>query len=506
MKPTFVLVLVFIFVNLCTNCGQTPPSAPPKTIQFPPPPPPPPVSAKLDPLVNKFKEYKLKKEKEGLYSFSSTGEEIGYIKEEEIILPPLFSSYGDFGDNKKILEIFGKRGVYDLESKSWFISPSYETLSWIGFEDYYFVKNYIKFGLINKDNRIVLPLIYDQRGRIFKEVGLLEIGRKKEFNLKYGIFSVDKERLLLPCEYEQIIQIADSLFEATNGIQKEQYQLTEAGTFQLVNTSIEEMKPYEKKLGNGVLLERNSRGLYQITSSSGNTTLPYKYTEIEHGQHYHRLRVKAGKTCLIDWNTAKEILPCEFDYIDMSSNPHIVMKNGKWGIYSREGKEIISSLYDTLMTTQPTYFTSSKKRRGAPNYIAKLKNAYFVIDELGLRKSPKFPYLEAPTYVREDSVHIYYKDPKGKLGIINETGQVTVKAQFQKITYFNQKHFIFKKNNKYGMYSFSKDSIMVTPQYDFIINKSQSKGKNAFIGCIKNECFLIDPITGSTTSIQSNPF
>jgi len=234
----------------------------------------------------------------------------------------------------------GKYGYADYEDK-WVVQPQYDEAN--GFDDlnFAFAKLKDKWGLIDLQGKVALPFAFDKI--IYDETyfGVEQIITVVKNN-KYGMVSRTSGKIVVECIYDKGFTFNDGLF----------YQL---GTVSVVYRN--------KKAG---LL--NEKGVEVVPCIYDGGKEPFTTLD-----EFFLLVKQNNKTGVLD-TVGHQLLPCQFDKVEISdsmSEAFVVKKDGKYGLYSFSGKEMIAPIYDA-----PFYFEGEYG-------VAKLKGKYGVINRKG---------------------------------------------------------------------------------------------------------------------------
>jgi WG containing repeat len=235
----------------------------------------------------------------------------------------------------------GKYGYVDYED-NWVVQPQYDEAN--GFDDltFAFAKLKGKWGLIDLQGKVVIPFSFDKiiydNDYYFGDEQIITVVK----NNKYGMVSRTSGKVFVECVYEKGFAFDEGLF----------YQL---GTVSVVYRN--------KKAG---LL--NEKGVEIVPCIYDGGKQPF--TSLDD----YFVLVKQNKKIGVLDTVGHPLLPCQFEKVEISdsmSEMFQVKKNGKYGLYSFEGKEIITPLYDA-----PFYFEGEYG-------VAKLKGKYGVINRKG---------------------------------------------------------------------------------------------------------------------------
>lgn len=210
------------------------------------------------------------------------------------------------------------------------------------------VKKNNKYGYINKENKIVIPIIYDQTGGLSFSRNILI---KVKHSGKYGYID-RKGDAIIPIIYD----------DASNGyIYKSSESVTcvkRDGKYAFINGEGKFLTDFkfdtaESYWGFGItekeLAPVSINGKYGYVNKSGELEIPFKYDKASIFGDNLAPVVKDNKLGFIDTN-GNVVIPFIYDNIG-SNNYHndgiaVVRKNGKWGIIDIHGNVLAPFKYD----------------------------------------------------------------------------------------------------------------------------------------------------------------
>lgn len=213
--------------------------------------------------------------------------------------------------NDDTLFIFNQNGKRGLGKDTNNVDFKYDSIRLGG--DFNLVKENGKWGTISDDNKIAIPLKYDE----LQEVRLREILIARKSN-KWGVIEED-DQVLIPFKYSKIVGVWAS---------KDLFFVEKNGKWGLINEKDKVLLPFEyDSLGKG----------YNI-----------KIKE----EAYETIIVKKnGKFGIVN-NKNKILLPVVYDEImsrsEYGPNGYYVLVNGKKGFVNEEGKLMIPYIYDAI--------------------------------------------------------------------------------------------------------------------------------------------------------------
>jgi hypothetical protein len=355
------------------------------------------------------------------------------------------------------VKVFNKFGAMDLDGNIVIpvvydlVSTFSEGLALVGLNG--------KYGYINKMNERVIPLQFD--------AGLdFEQGRAVvEKNEKYGL--IDRSgKMILACEFEDIGSFSDGLIYAQKnglygyfdkfGAERIKTKFDDAFSFQkgkanvqvgekqaIINTEgefifppkYESIKPFSTST---LVFEEN--GYFGIINDTQKIILPAEYDEIGALNSGYALVNFEGKIGFIDSNgtlkiAAKfETFPNYLENCQFIKNTALVKSKGKYGIIDKAGKFILPNIYNQLGVNSNLIAFNKGKLWG------------FIDGKNKIIIKPAYDWAES--FVEETAIVAKFEQQ----GVINQQGLPVVPIQFDEIGRMNEEHFIVTLNERVGLY------------------------------------------------------
>ena len=355
----------------------------------------------------------------------------------------------------------GKEGVIDKDGNV-ILEPIYDTVV---------IPDLAEPVFVVSDGENNFKLLNDKKEEIFKGFNNKEpvIGNSKNVNNnyraaikykkdgKFGLLNIKGKEILKPI-YEEITTVEDDT---------QNYKVKKDGKFGLVddegntllNSEFSEIKSANKTAWNefsvkpGYIISKitNKGPVEGFSDINGNILISPKYEDVEKleipGDDYYMFVQDAGKKGL--YKNTKQILPTTYQELSYSKKNIIIKKDGKYGMTTLEGKEVISPRF-TSYNPQDNFvaFTDADKE--------------YVYDEHG-NQVGKGVYKIISSASNKN--YIIVENYSGERMAVN--GDKQLNEGFIDITYAFDDKFIFFKNDKYGVASFSK-GIEVKESYDYI--------------------------------------
>lgn len=336
---------------------------------------------------------------------------------------------------------------------SFFLPEEYDWGFYHG-QDLYIVIRDGKYGIIDRSNNIIIPCSYsyiepisthlfkfkvdgnwgllDSGNNIKQEAKFSKIEKENEsfikvtinksnnwpYNPEVGILNANGE-LIIDCVHDEItsIQIKEkSYFIAkTNLVEGVRYSTSDSkfGVFDengilIIPQIFEEIKPIKNcficnKCGEWHNYKRDI--LYSVTYSINGEQI---------------LRIN---------NKTRIVVPAIYDFAQYANYGLVrVLKNGRWGLISRKGEEIISPQY---------------------SYIDTFADSFAIV---GLSEDPYIDY----------SLNNQWRFKNMKYGIVDTTGEVVLSAEYDSIEKWDNGYYRVLKDGLYGLLSPSLHVVIET--------------------------------------------
>ena len=427
-----------------------------------------------------------------------------------MILPPIFKKdYSSFKNGQAILKLGNSYGVFDLNRKKWTIPLEYLLISHLnGYQGLYTAKKDNLYGLINSENKIVVPFKWNELSSISGLNNYLMVATKESSTHLKGVYSLVEKELIIPCEYTSIkkIDYQNYFFVEKNNqhniidinnkprfkiwydILKKPY--SERDNFYIVKSKdkygiindrdqvvvpLEYLKINTNRYNDGSYLAQNKEGKYGFIKIDGTITLDFKYDNLENSKSNNSLLSSQNGRCgIVQVNTGQpvEIISCNYDDITLSqaNSLFIVQKEGKFGLLDKYAEPLTEIIYESLELID-TY--------QGHIYKGKINGKYQLIDQSGRPfTNEDYTYLDViPDFNRinrynQDVAFNYIKVkslPSDNFKVIDKVGRQVVEGTFDDIVTEKNNLLTVVKNKKYGIYSILNKKIMVESEYDQLI-------------------------------------
>lgn len=234
------------------------------------------------------------------------------------------------------------------------------------------------YGVVGKNNAVVVPSIYDEILRTFSS-GLINVCK----NDKWGCLSLDGNEII-PLSYEWIKPFG-SEEECVTCAKKDGFWgvIDKHGNAVVPFTQVEEILFKEK-----INYFKNDQGKRIIIDNKGRLFSANDITVTRnYSKHGVAILKKDGKYGLVDRNDVS-LLPFEYDSITDSQGKkcYIIEQNGKYGVASYEGILKVAPVYDDIGTgVKEAFIVITDNRYGLINWEGHviIKPSYDFIKYIG---------------------------------------------------------------------------------------------------------------------------
>ncbi len=380
----------------------------------------------------------------------------------EVIVPPTYTEIMPFKNNYAIVQKGTKWGLIGKNNKSItaFEFDGFEQTYDINFTESYkplpnfYSTEYIDLlkatkkdlvGLINtKTGKMVLPFEFQSLNHVENNIFIAEKAGK------YGIINLDNKELL-PCQYDDISTIKLGYKVKKGNL----VGLLDSNFKQILPTEFEDIKDGYKD--NVYILKNNKMG---IANNKGEILLQPEYEEITNSNKHIQVK-KEGKKGLLT-HELTVFIPCEYDnityYID-SFTPErpftAFQKNKLTGVFDEKGKEIIPPLYEEIDLYD-----------SRDNIVAKKAGKYGVID-LQHKIIINFDYDLIEKVYTESEMYIRLTK-NNKQGVGSKTGELLLPVIYDEIGQFTLASKLLmgvKKKDTWG-YINAKNKMVIPNIYE----------------------------------------
>ena len=320
-------------------------------------------------------------------------------KNEEIILEATFDRISNYFDNYFVIYKEGKAGLFDVFTKREVIPLIYSFIKILPKYDnrtipMIFVIKDNKWGLLNENLKIVLPIEYDYIDYDFDNYYKIAKGGKS------GLFNMSSEKIIVPTLYERIDRWGGIIVQ-----NNKRFGFYDKNGNMIINPNNSNYTDFEGIEYPFFAFKRDT--LYGIFDTNINkVVVPDKYTSIElirpekqekdtTNQRYG-FRIRKGNKFGILSKDYKEVLNCEFDDVPYHNKTFfytdetiLVRKENKYGIWDWKTETLVVPVeyrYIEVINShqkpyQKYYVTHNDEKKGlySSNFSQLLENKYDLV-------------------------------------------------------------------------------------------------------------------------------
>lgn len=318
-------------------------------------------------------------------------------KSGKIIIPPQYNELNYFTDKLLRTRYNNQYELFDTQGN--IISNKYD---FIGNIDYGFakIKQKDKYGLMDKNGKIIIPCEYDDILTLTKEPDLIAVKK----NNAWGF--VDKNNhTVIPFIYEQVWHFHNGFAKIRNNQQ------------------------------------------YGIIDLTGKIIIPTQYQWLDDINEQGLIRFQQNNQFGFINRDNQIVIPNQYEYIEQFNHDIAkAKKNGFWGFIDKTGKEVFALKYENMRDISP--FLSIAADKDSEGYtIAILLNKKNKIIKTYRRIEP---FYDGLARVIKDTDKVW------QFGFINEMGEEVIPVQYSYDSspykeYFENGFFNIKQSGKYGL-------------------------------------------------------
>lgn len=252
-------------------------------------------------------------------------------------------------------------------------TDEYNNEEYEGRTGYYIAELNDKFGLVDSNNKVLIPIVYD-------ELSAFEHFIKVKEDNKYGLITENND-IIKPTIYDDITSLNDLHGDSIGMVFTKDHQQQLTNKFGHVLSDFSDYRFVNDKLDyldNMSVIEKNGKyGLFSFKEKKVVIQPVYEdmYERIYNDSILAQLNGRkvlintSGKTIIAPIYDSIEISKLSDDYVDMWSEDkienlierYIVEKNGKYGIFDFNGKLITPIAYTHIQSIlYPAYFLVTK--------------------------------------------------------------------------------------------------------------------------------------------------
>jgi hypothetical protein len=386
----------------------------------------------------------------------------------------------------------GQWGLFSKERVSFIAKPQFDVVQVLS-DSASIVRVENNFGLLsNVDGRFILPMELEEVKRIennliaFRQKGkwgaFISTGRvilKPEYDSldlrnnyvllkKGGLAGLADARgkIIVPVAYQQIGDFAEGYAPVTKD-GKAGYLHISARTG--IPFTYEESYPFL----NGLAVVKNG-GKYGVINRKNKFVLPAEYDQIERNYaNKYFVAVKQGKSTLLDSSAAK-VTSDTFEKVFAGDTAVAirVSKDGKLHYFSLPEKHLLAGDYD---------------------HAEPLKNGFAVAAKQGkkglITASGKevIPFLyDSVTYDAIGLKNTFIVGRDGKLGVVDDQHQIALPVEFELIANTGMQMYKVKQNGRFGIIR-SNGQWVVEPRYETMSNSVENAGTPEWPAIVSNK-------------------
>ena len=318
-----------------------------------------------------------------------------------------------FGETRSLFtaKLNKKYGVIDEHGET-IIDFKYDNMKFFGDKEHICAKNQGKWGLINVNENIIVPFIYDESFNIYALPFRENEGFIVEKEGKEGVINLES-KVIIPFEYDCL---CSNFFDTTKSL---------------------------------TVAQKN--GKCGVINSKNETLIPFEYEHIEIFSNETMFVHNFNKGYIIDFSN-KKVCDKDFQFINSEGNGEYfcAMKNDKSGLIGKFGNIKIDFKYDDLFFINKNLLVANKNSKEGiidvnENIIVPFK--YWFKREKCLDKDNTLPAR---------------RRIKGKLkwGLINLQDEVLIDFKFDILMPFNDRKYTLAIVNNKWMYVNKKGEIL----------------------------------------------
>jgi len=337
------------------------------------------------------------------------------------------------------------------------------------FSDYRMMANTLfivqdnQYGLLDNDGTVISAPLYDN---------IQYDHYRKVYHIKKDALTglyIESTKKKTAIEYQQVYS------DGTRFI-----TVKKNGRYGIINYVLEQVLPceYDKIdiMGSSGHLRAVQNGFTGLFNDKGKEIIPVRYDKIDEFSLTEKLRglykiALNGRLGIVD-AANKTIVPVLYDGIAEMNHFLVVQSGKKYGLYSRDGKQVCDTVYQGFKPSFTKYspilfsFKDSLKgivkEDGTVLYEPVFTSTGYITDTDGLLNP----------YGSVKKKYLYVKDRNNKMGVLEETSAqmiipVVYDDIYQKLETIRGAYFAVKKGNKAGVV-YSNDSIVIPLEYDAV--------------------------------------
>lgn len=353
-----------------------------------------------------------------------------------------------------------KQGIIDKTGKV-IIEPVYDKIQPLpyGSSDFFSVKNGDKYGIVNKENKIIVPIDYEHL------IDFNEYFLVNKYNLRFGLY--DKTgKLIAENKYETIYNTAtpDSKiiflkeFDESINLLNSKKELVFQENIVDYGYLLNEEKLYSPEGRNGIIFVKNKKGKYALFNEiSEELKSPFDYDEI-----------------IQCTNTGERIIY------------YSVRKGNKYGLINSDNQIILPIEYDAIdldLAKSTLYFDTNKQTSNHSNHFQIVVAKGKKYGTVNLKNEVVIPFKHS--YLKRLSYNGFFKTKVGnKFQIIDREGKLVTQELFDEVANFERIHSEYSDDYVFQGLTFKDGKMRVLDNNgNFVTNEvlmSKHKGFETF--------------------------
>ncbi|MDX2188897.1 MAG: WG repeat-containing protein [Bacteroidota bacterium] len=349
-----------------------------------------------------------------------------------------------------------KYGLLDLKSDKIIINTEYQTISYID-DSLFLVKKQNKFGVINRHNKVIVPLIYD-RIRVDSSKNIfVSLLTYRQIHENLANIRVEDETMGLYNRYGKlIIPILYSAIELTNDKWTKVWKSDWVGLLDKSGKEVIECK--FTKLGKfNFGLCPAGKGVYSgVIDTTGKWVVNPSYSEIIQVNDSVWICKKSENSAVFFFPKSRkfdvvlyeDLKPIGLGFIRFTANE-------SFGLLNARLKVVLKPEWTSIRIHEPE------------KIIVAAKIFYYSIFYLNgnLKVFMNYPFTKFDNYQNGMAMVIHHD----KYGFIDKDGALLVSTQYDGARHFKNNMAAIQIGNKWGLIN-KNESIIISPNYDTLLD------------------------------------
>lgn len=310
---------------------------------------------------------------------------------------------------------------------------------------YYIAELNDKFGLVDSNNKVLIPIIYD-------ELSAFERFIKVKKDNKYGLITENND-IIKPPIYDDITPLNDSHGDSIGMVFTKDRQQQLTNKFGHIITEFSDYRFVSDKLyelDNMSVIEKNGKyGLFSVKDKKVIT--PPIYEDMFDRIYNNSIMAQLdGKKVLID-TSGKMLIEDLSQYTEIvrlndSDKIEVKIKDDKYGLIDYAGKTIIAPIYDSIETSKLSndyvdVWDENKSKDAITRYVVEKNGKYGVFDPNGKLIAPiEYTHIQSIVYpayflvtkneINDENID---SDETINFGLMNPAGKLVLEMKYDAI-------------------------------------------------------------------------